>query len=579
MPMSRRGPILVLVLILLAVMVSAGGLVVFAFLFGEAPVVVPSNATLTMRLRPPFGEIEPLDIFSQLVDQAPTLQATIAAIRRAKADDRIRALVIRPQSGAGLWAQIQEVRGAVDEFRKTGKPVIAYLEYGGAQEYYLASAADRVVLMPAGQIDLAGLAWYELFLRGTLDKIGVFPDLLHIGDFKTASNTFTETGFTPAHREMSRDMNREWYEQLVAGIAEGRKRSVDEIKRAIDGGPYTAEGAQKAGLVDALGYDDQLDDSAPVQGTRPFRGEDYIRGPSSGGSRIPGARIAVLYALGTIASGKSSFDVGSPVTGSDTFVEWVRKVRVDPSVRAIVVRVDSPGGSAIASEVIWRELMLAREVKPLVVSMGDVAASGGYYIALPAHVIVADPGTITGSIGVVTGKFVLKGTFDKIGVGVDSVSEGRMAEIYSPFRRFSPEERGRIEEQMQSTYELFLRRVAEGRNQPAAKIDPIAQGRVWTGRKARELGLVDELGGLTAAIQVAKQRAKLDLTKEVDLVIYPPRRSVYEMLANPFGSTLDMSVEALTGRPDARLAGAAASMLRLFHRGEPLVLMPNILWR
>jgi protease-4 len=577
--MSRRGPILVLILITLAVLVSVGGVLVFAWLFGEAPVIVPSNATLNLRLQAPFGEIERSDLFSQLVEQPPTLQATIAAIRRARSDDKIKALVIRPQQGAGLWAQIQELRTAVDEFRKAGKPVVAYLEYGGAQEYYLASAADRVVLMPAGQLDLAGLAWYELFLRGTLDKIGVFPDLLHIGDYKTASNTFTETGFTPAHREMSRELNHEWYEQLVAGIAEGRKKPVDEIKRAIDGGPYTAEGAHKAGLVDALGYDDQLDDSAPVQGTRPFRGEDYARGAHFGGNRIPGARIALLYALGTIASGKSSFDSGSLVTGSDTFVEWLRKVRLDSSVRAVVVRVDSPGGSAIASEVIWRELMLTREVKPLVVSMGDVAASGGYYIALPAHVIVADPGTITGSIGVVTGKFVLKGGLDKLGVAVDGVSEGRMAEIYSPFRRFSPDERARVEEQMQATYELFLKRVAEGRNQPAAKIDPIAQGRVWTGRKARELGLVDELGGLSAAIQVAKQRAKLDVSKDVELVVYPPKKSVYELLANPLGSSIEVSVNPLAARPDTRLANAAASMLRLFHRSEPLVLMPNILWR
>lgn len=577
---SKRGPLLVLILLLVAVMASAAGLVVFGLVFGEAaPPSVPANATLNLRLQAPFVEIEPLDVLSQFFEQPPALPAVIDAIRKAKADTRIKALVIRPQSGAGLWAQVQEVRTALDDFRTSGKPLIAYLEYGGAQEYYLASAADRVVLMPAGQLDLAGLAWYELFLRGTLDKIGVFPDLLHIGDFKTASNTFTEHGFTPAHREMSRDLNHEWYEQLVRGIAEGRKKSVDEIKRAIDGGPYTAEGARKAGLVDVLAYEDQLDDSPPVQGTRPFEGKDYARVPVRTGDRARGARIAVLNALGTIASGKSSFDSGSLVTGSDTFVEWVRKVRVDPSIRAIVVRVDSPGGSAIASEVIWRELMLAREVKPLVVSMGDVAASGGYYIALPAHAIVAQPGTITGSIGVVTGKFVLKGTFDKIGVGVDAVAEGRMAEIYSPFRRFSTEERARIEEQMQSTYELFLSRVAEGRHQPAAKIDSVAQGRVWTGRQARELGLVDELGGLMAAIQIAKQRAKLDVTKEVELVIYPPKRSFYEMLANPFGSSVEASLGAFFTRPDTRLAETAASMLRLFHRGEPLVLMPNILWR
>jgi protease-4 len=593
MPSSRRGPVIVLILILVAAMVSAAAMLLVAWVFGgSAPPAVPASAALQLRLTGPLGEIDPLDVLGQFIERPPTLRATVDAIRKAKADTRVKTLVLRPQGAAGLWGQVQEIRAAVEDFRKTGKPVVAFLEYGGAQDYYLASASDRIVLMPAGQLDLSGLAWYELFLRGALDKLGVYPDLLHIGQYKTASNTFTERGFTAAHREMSRDLNRSWYDQLVGAIAEGRKKPADDVRRAIDAGPHTAESAHRLGLVDALGYDDELDDNPPVQGTRPFEAKDYAEVSVRTGERIPGARIAVLYAVGTIASGRSSFDQpGGLVTGSDTFVEWVRKVRIDPAVRAIVVRIDSPGGSAIASEVVWRELMIARDVKPLVVSMGDVAASGGYYIALPAHVIVAQPGTITGSIGVVTGKFVLQGTFDKLGVGVDAVSEGRKAEIYSPFRRFSTEERAVVEEQMQATYDLFVKRVAEARRQPATKVDAIAQGRVWTGRQARQLELVDELGGLTTAIQVAKQRARLDLTKDVELVIYPPRRSLYEILADPLGSSFGAGLGVLGARagpaapvwPDAlsaaALADRAAAVLRLFRRSEPLVLMPNILWR
>jgi protease IV len=350
---------------------------------------------------------------------------------------------------------------------------------------------------------------------------------------------------------------------------------------AIDGGPYTAEGAKIAGLVDDLNYEDQVDDRAPIKGTRRVEGDAYTKVPLSSVGLAPGQqRIAVLYATGTIASGTSSFDspTGS-VLGSETFIQWIRKVRVDPQIRAIVVRIDSPGGSAIASEVIWRELMLTRGVKPVIVSMGNVAASGGYYIAVPGDVIVAEPGTITGSIGVVTGKFVIKGTLEKLGITEDAVSEGRFAQIESPFTPFSTGERLRIEEQLHATYELFLSRVAEGRKTTPEKIDAVGQGRVWTGRQALQLKLVDELGGLDAAIQIAKQRAKLDPSKEVQLVVYPPKRSVYEILSNPFGATTETALGlSLFGRPEARIVGAITTTLRLFRRGEPLMILPNVFW-
>jgi protease-4 len=549
---------------LLLLMVSAG-----------APPTVPSNASLYLKIAAPFSEVQPLDVLSQFVTQAPTLRGTVEHLRAAARDPRVKTLVILPQAEGALWGQLQEVRGALVEFRQSGKPITAYLEYGGAQEYYLASAADRIVMMPAGQLDLSGLATYELFFRGALDKLGVYPDLLRIGDYKTAANTFTERGFTAAHREMSRALNHDWYEQLVRAIAEGRKRPEADVRKVIDAGPFLAEDAMQAGLVDALSYEDQLGAAPPVQGTRRIDGETYLKAtmpPASSG----GGRVALLYAVGTITSGKSSFDMpGGQVLGSETFNEWVRKVRVDPSIRAIVVRIDSPGGSAIATEAIWRELMLARDAKPVIVSMGDVAASGGYYMAMPAHVIVAQPGTITGSIGVVAGKFVLKGTFDKLGVGTDAVSDGRLAEMNSPFRPFSKDERTRMEEQIRTTYELFLKRVADGRHQTRAKVDQVAQGRVWTGHQARELNLVDELGGLDTAIQIAKREAKLDPKRDVELVVYPLKRSLYEFVASPFGSSMDL-VRMLSRGQDARLIDSAVSRLRLFHRGEMLAVLPDI---
>lgn len=574
---ARRGIILVLSLILLVVTVSVAGIIVISLFSGARP-VVPTSSTLTLRIEAPFSEIEPSDVLRQLFDTPPTLRATLDLIRRAKTDQRVKVLVIRPAAAGALWAQIQEVHAAIEDFKTSGKPVVAFLESATTAEYYLATSATRIVMMPAGQLDLAGVASYELFFRDTLDKLGIYPDLLHIGDYKSASNTFTERGFTPAHREMTEALNRDWYDEIVRAIAKGRSVSEERARQLIDEGPYLAEGALAAGLIDELAYDDQLDDKEPIQGTQPFSATQYSRTvttppPASGG------RIAVLYAVGTIASGKSSFD--SPaglVLGSDTFVEWVRKVRVDPNIAAVVVRIDSPGGSAIASEVIWRELMLTRAVKPLVVSMGDVAASGGYYIAAPAHTIVAEPGTLTGSIGVVTGKFVVAGGLDRIGVDTASVSHGRSAEIYSPFRPFSADERARIEEQMRAVYELFVKRVAEGREQTTAAIDAVAQGRVWSGRRARELGLVDELGGLDAAIRAAAERARLDQTRGVQLEIYPAKRSLYDLVSERLGSQ-STGLGAVLQRPEAKAASAAVSIVQLFRRGEPLAILPNVFVR
>ena len=574
----RRGVVLILSLILLAVFVSVVGMVIVAS-FARPVTLVPASATLVLPVEAPWSEIEPAEVVQQFFGASPSLRSTIDLIQRAKGDSRIKALVIRPAATAALWAQLQEVHAALVDFKASGKPVIAFLESGGTGDYYLATAASRIVLMPAGQLDLTGLASYELFFRGALDKIGVFPDLLHIGDYKSASNTFTERDFTPAHREMTESLNRDWYDELVRAVAAGRGVTEDAARALIDGGPYLAEGALRAGLVDVLAYDDQLDDNEPIQGTQTITHEHYASavGPAPVGS----GRIALLYAVGTIASGESSLDspTGSTVLGSQTFVEWIRKVRVDPSINAVVVRIDSPGGSAIASEVIWREMMLTREVKPLVVSLGDVAASGGYYIAAPAHVIVSQPGTLTGSIGVVTGKFVLQGALDKIGVGTGAASSGRLSEIYSPFRPFTNEEREKLSDQMRTVYDLFVQRVAEGREQQVSRIDAVAQGRVWTGRQARELGLVDELGGLNDAVRIALQRARLDPQAGVQLVVYPPKRSIYEILSNQLGASSTGALGGLLARPDMKAVQAAASMLPLFRRGEPLAILPNVFVR
>lgn len=578
----RRGVALVLILIGVAILVSLAGIALVYVVVGREP-AVSANSTLVLRVGGDLAEAEPGDVFSQFMETPPTVRSVVETLRKAKVDRRINGIVLMPTGANGLWGKIQEIREAILDFRQSRKLVVAYLEYGGEQEYYLASACDKVFLTPSSPLDLSGLAMYELFFRGTLDKIGTYPDMLHIGDYKTAANTFTERTYTAAHREMAESLTADLYEQLVRGIAEGRHKSAAEVRAILDRGPLLPEEAVRLGLVDDVAYEDQIDDKVSFGGARLKRLESdqyrRVSGYSLGLERGP--KIAVIYAEGTIATGQSSSDVGSSIVGSQTMAEYIRKARADRSIKAIILRVDSPGGSAIASDVIWREVMISRASKPIVASMSDVAASGGYYIAMPAHVIVSQPGTLTGSIGVVMGKFAVGGTLDKLGVNLEATSRGKYAEIYSPVRPFTPEERVKMEEGMQATYDMFVEKVAQSRRTTPERIDTIAQGRVWTGHQAKQLGLVDELGGLQRALAIAKERAKIDPKTDVELVVFPPKRTFYDLVSSaPFGDSTGPAALLSLVRPAERRAMLQLSApLRLFRSGEPLALMPNVFSR
>jgi protease-4 len=499
--------------------------------------------------------------------------------------------VLRPGGfDSPFWAKLQELREALVDFRQSGKPVYALLEYGGDREYYLASAADRIYLLPTSTLDVTGVATYEMFLRGALDWIGTYPDFIHIGDYKTAINTLTEKTFTPAHKEMSASLNRDQFDQLVRAIADGRHKSEADVRAMIDDGPFLPDEALRLGLVDDLAYEDELDDVNPeMRDARTIDADDYagVSAQSAGITRR--SKIAVINAVGTIVSGRSGFDpVNGPVLGSDSIVEHIRQARANRAIKAIVLRVDSPGGSSVASDVIWRELMITKNGgMPIVVSMSDLAASGGYYIAMAGDVIVAQPGTLTGSIGIYTGKFVTGGTLGKLGVNIESTSEGKHAEIFSPDRRFTPEERQKVEASMQAVYDEFVERAAESRHSTPERIDAIAQGRVWTGRQAQGNGLVDRLGGLAVAVAAAKERAGIPPAEEVELVVYPPHRSLYEVLSEQFQSPAeaaspDASVAAwlsAAGPRERRMLAALLAPSRLFRAGETLAHMPYVFVR
>lgn len=586
----RRGiAALVLALVGLPVLVFAA-LVVFVYVVATRGPSVPDGATLVIRPGGELLDVRPDDIVGQIVGRdVTTLRGLVEGLRKAKRDPRIAAVMLRPSTlDLPFWGKVQELRDALSDFRQSGKPVIAYLEYGGDREYYLASAADQVFLLPTSPLDLTGIASYEIFLRGALDKIGAYPDFLQIGPYKTAANQLTQRGFTAAHREMLESLNRDLYEQLVHGIADARRKSVDDVRALLDEGPFAPEAAARAGLIDGLAYFDQLDDRVAVLKSQAGR-EKVIEAslyqrvsPEDAGIR-PTARVAVLHASGIITSGKSAYDpVNGPVVGSETFVEQIQRIREDDSIRAVVLRIDSPGGSSIASDVIWRELMITRDgnpSRPLIVSMSDLAASGGYYIAMPAHAIVAQPGTLTGSIGIYGGKVALGGTMEKLGVATGTVQSGRNADMYSPFAPFTPEQRDRLMDYMKVFYDGFVQKAAASRRTTPERIDAVAQGRVWTGQQARQHGLVDALGGLDAAVALAKQRAGIPSEEDVELVVYPPRRTLYEALTAQFQSSSFSVWGQLMAGADGPALGVLTAPVRLFRRGEPLALMPYVFVR
>lgn len=584
----KRGVGFVVGILVLATCVAAVAVLVLYLALGREP-SVSARSTLVLRPTGALPEVLP-DLAFGANDQL-TIRAYVELIRKAKADQRITGILLKPGTlDSPFWAKIQELREALADFKRSGKYVHAYLEYAGDREYFLASVADRVFLLPSATLDLTGLASYEVFLRGTFDWIGTYPDFIHIGDYKTAINTYLEKSFTPAHREMSESLNKDQFEQLIRSIADGRKKTDAEVRAVVDQGPFLPADALRLGLIDDVAYDDELDDVDPrLAGARLIEAHDYASVSWEAAGVTRRSKIAVINVVGVITSGHSGYDpVNGPVVGSDSLVEYIREARANRAVRAIVLRVDSPGGSSTASDVIWRELSISHDAaRPIVVSMSDLAASGGYYIALGGDAIVAQPGTLTGSIGVYTGKFVVTGTLEKFGANLEATSEGRHAQMFSPDRRFTPEERAKVEESMQAVYDQFVERAAAARQMAPEKIDEIAQGRVWTGQQARANGLVDQLGGLYTAIGLAKERAKIPADEEVELIVYPPRRSLYEVfsdqLQSPAGGlqsrqTAD-AIASLLGPRDSRALAALLAPSRLFRSGQVLAHMPYVFVR
>ncbi len=518
----------------------------------EKTAEVPAEAVLTVDLSGQVIESRPDSLFarSSLGDRI-VLRDTVAALRKASADERIKGLVVRFGALQAGMAHAQELRAAIQDFRKEGRFAIGFAEsfgeFGnGTISYYLASAMDEVWLQPSGDMGAMGLMLETPFLRGTLDKLGIEPRLAQREEYKGAMNTFTDTGLPAPQRQNLQQMIDSWMDQIVADVAKDRELTPEAIRALIDKAPLSADEGKEAGLLDRLAYWDELTDEVTERTSEEmelFGLRAYAAATRD--ETQEGRKIAVIYGLGPISLTTSENDpvFGSVVFGSDTVAKAISDAVDDEDVEAILFRVDSPGGSYVASDTVHRQVRRAKEKgKPVIVSMGNLAASGGYFVSMAADKIVAHPGTVTGSIGVVAGKFVLSGLWEEIGLNWDQVRAGENAGIWSQNQDFSEAQWQRLQGALDRIYADFRDKVAEGRGLSAEETRAAAKGQVWTGVDAQRLGLVDELGGFYRAVTLAKEAAGIGAEEEVDLQVFPPPRDSFgDLIQDTLGDELQSS--------------------------------------
>lgn len=562
---------------------------------------VPNGCVLELDLRsvpPESTGFDPLAIVTG-GGRTMALRDAVAALHRAADDPRVAGLIARVQLSAAPVGAVQELREAIAAFTAV-KPSLAWAEtYPGTLSYYLASAFGEIWMQPSGTVGLIGFASNALFLRDALEKAGIEAQFIARGEYKSAANLFTEDGFTEAHREAVTRMLESLQEQVWQAVAESRHVSRDSLDGLADRAPLLRDDAVASGLINTIGFRDEAyarmaklvgveeDSSKEIDPDEKPPRMYLSRYANTARPRLappvptlPGRRskptIAVVAVEGPIVSGRGGpqiLPLGPSSSGGDTVAAALREVAADDSVSAIVLRVDSPGGSVTASETIWREVKKARDRgKPVVASMGSVAASGGYYVSMGADAIVANPGTITGSIGVITGKLIVRDLKDRLGVRSDTVRTNANADAWSIDAPFTPQQQAHREAEADLIYTDFVERVAQGRNLTTEAVDAVARGRVWTGADAKERGLVDELGGLRTAVRRAKVLAGLDEDAEVRLVGYPGS-SLLEML-RPRTS----SQPAATALPEALGTVLVRSVAGIIDNVEQTLSGARVLW-
>jgi protease-4 len=452
-----------------------------------------------------------------------TLTDALAAIDAAAHDTKVKAMVLKIYpSGAGI-AKCEEIKDAIDRFKKSGKPAIAFSPVLTGHQYLIACAADSIFMPPAGYLIIPGPASSATFIRGTFDKLGINPNIHRIENYKSAAEMYTETKRTPASREMTEWLLGDIFEKYVSDIAAARDQSADAVLAWIDRGLFSPARARENGLIDGIRYWDEIETFFENKDVKLIGAHEYLRAKRSAPS-LDAPRIAVIHAQGIITMGESGFDPVSGLTmGSQTIIDELRRVREDKTIKAVILRVDSPGGDGIAGDMISREVEITSAQKPVVVSMSDVAASGGYEISYRADEIVAMPGSITGSIGSITGKMNMRGLYNKLGITKDEIGTGRNSLIYSDYRDFSPEEWELLKEEHWQFYRGWIEEIARFREMPADSVDSLGRGRVWTGEQAASNGLIDKIGDVHRAVGIACERAGIADSSRVVLVHYPKR--------------------------------------------------------
>ncbi|MGH7913962.1 MAG: signal peptide peptidase SppA [Candidatus Binataceae bacterium] len=503
---------------------------------------VKPGSVLELSLKGPVIERSSDGWRGLVADNQTPLNVARRTLREAAADPHIVGLAIRITDPEMEFAQAQELSALIHDFAAHHKWTTAYLESAGDfgsgnLPYLVAGAAGEVSMMPEGEINLMGVRMQELFARGLLDKAGIKPNFAAIGKYKSAANIFTEKDFTPAQREEDEALAGGLFNQLVATAASERHLEAAQVRALIDRAPLSAKAGLKAHLIDRIEYGDQFTDRIKNYGGHGHTVIKYSAYKQI--SLLPHFghhdRLAVIYADGAIQRGQGGFDPllspGGTAMGSDEMVKALKQARDDDSVRAVVLRINSPGGSVIASELIRRAAELLVKKKPLVVSMSGYAASGGYWIATPAAKIFAEPATITGSIGVLGGKFNLAPLLNSIGVNSAAISHGTNATMFDAFGDFTPAQQQQFHDQiLGETYQHFVNLVAQGRGLTPARVDQIAQGRVWTGAQAIKLKLVDGMGGLDEAIKAARELAKVPEDTKLGMLELPAPPSLLSSL-------------------------------------------------
>jgi protease-4 len=539
------------------VLVLASGVAAALWLYWPQPPELPERIVLMLDVREPFDEVPAADPLSALgLRQRLTVDEAILALDHAGRDPRVGGVLARLTGETPGFAQAQELRAAIARLRGEGKFALAYAdafgEFGdGNRGYYLASAFEEIHLQPMGAVGLTGIMIETPLLRGLFEKLGVEPVGDRRGAYKTAFETFTESELSKAHREQLESLADSIDAQIKGGLAEARGLDAATVDRLIDGGPHLADEARSRGLVDQLSYWDQVVERAKSRAGAASELVDLADyAPFVPAPPDDAPVIALVHGIGQIQRGENDRGATSGwIMGADSVARALAAASDDPEVEAVLFRVDSPGGSVVASETIGREVRRAIEHgKPVIVSMAETAASGGYWISMDASRIVAAPGTLTGSIGVFAGKPVMRELSQEIGVNWGRVQRGANADMWSVLDGFDDRAQARLDAFLDHVYEAFTEGVARGRGLPAAEVMEIAEGRVWTGAQAREIGLVDELGGFARALEVAKEVAGIEVDEPVQLRRFPEPTPPWQQVLDLLGGGLPIGLETLARR-------------------------------